>query len=64
MYCISGGTSCRLTGGSSYKSLSFWGCEEKIATSGFGLKVILEGSLSVSGPCILQLSFGDISKIA
>ena len=31
------------------------------ATSGFGLKVILRGSLCFSGPCTLQLSYALLS---
>ena len=33
------------------------------ANSGFGLQVMLGGSLFVSGPCTLQLSCVNISKI-
>ena len=38
--------------------------KKKMATSGFGLQVILGGSLCVSGTCKLYLSFGTISKKA
>ena len=38
--------------------------KKKRATSGFVLKVIIGGSLHVSGPCKLQLSCGDIYKLA
>ena len=38
--------------------------KKKRATSGFGLEVMLGGSLCVSVPCILQLYYGNISRIA
>ena len=38
--------------------------KEKRETSGFVLKVMLGGSICVSGTCILQLSCGIISNIA
>ena len=38
--------------------------KKKRETSGFGLKVMLGGSLCVSDPFTLQLSFGAISNIA
>ena len=38
--------------------------KKKRATSGFGLKVMLRGSLCVSDPCTLQIYFGAISNIA
>ena len=38
--------------------------KNKSMTSGFGLKVMLGGSLCVSDPCVLQLSYGDMSKLA
>ena len=52
-----------LPGRFSSKVLYFWGGEKK-ATSGFVLQVMLRGSLCVSGPCTLQLSHGDTSKLA
>ena len=52
MSCKSGGTSCSLPGRFSYEGISFWGGEEKKLASGFGLKVMLGGSLYVPGPCI------------
>ena len=36
----------------------------KRMTSGFGLKVMLGGSLFVSGHCTFQISCGTISKLA
>ena len=47
MCCIYGRTSCRLSGRFSFEG---WSClvgEEKRATSGFGLKVILGGYIFV-----------------
>ena len=38
--------------------------KKKWVTSGFGFKVILGGSLCVSGPCIFHLSCLTISKVA
>ena len=38
--------------------------KKKWVTSGFGLKVMLGGSLFVSGHCTLQISCETISKIA
>ena len=37
--------------------------KKKRATSGFGLQVMLGEDIFVSGPCTLQLSCGNISKI-
>ena len=36
----------------------------KMVTSGYVMQVIFEGYLCVSGPCVLQLSCGNIPKIA
>ena len=38
--------------------------KKKCVTSGFGLKVMLGGSLCVSGPCTFHLPCGNISKLA
>ena len=38
--------------------------KKKRATSGFVFKVMIQGYLCVSGPCVLQLSCGNIPKIA
>ena len=38
--------------------------KKKRTTSGFGLEVMLGGSLCDSGPCTLQISCGTISNIA
>ena len=38
--------------------------KKKWVTSGFGLKVMLGRSLCVSGPCKLQITFGNRSKVA
>ena len=38
--------------------------KKKSVTSGFGLKLILGGSLFVSGHCILQLSCGNRPKLS
>ena len=35
-----------------------------LVTSGYGLKIMLVGSLYVSGPCTLQLSYGTQYKIS
>ena len=40
------------------------GVKKKRATSGFGLKAIIGGSLCVSGTCTLQIYCGTICKIA
>ena len=37
--------------------------KKKRATSGFGLQVMLGGSLCVSGTCTLKLYCGNLSKI-
>ena len=41
-----------------------WVVKKIRASSGFGLKVMPVGSLGVSGPCTLQLSFVTRSKLA
>ena len=38
--------------------------KKKRATSGFGLKVMLGGSLCVSGPCMMQISCRAIYNLA
>ena len=38
--------------------------KKKRATSGFGFKVMLGGSLCFSDPCTLQVYFGAISNLA
>ena len=63
IYCISGGTSCRLPVRFSSEGLSHLGSEEKLLTSGFVLKVMLGGSLCVSVPCTLQPSCGTMHKL-
>ena len=35
----------------------------EMETSGFGLQVVIVGSLCVSGTCTLQISCGTISKL-
>ena len=51
-------------GGSVLKLDIAEGLGEKGVTKGFGFKVMLQGYLCVSGPCILQLSCETIPKIA
>ena len=51
-------------GGSVLKVDLVGAVKKKRATSGFGLKVMLGGSLCVSDTCTLQLYFGAISNIA
>ena len=51
--------------GSSVLKVDIYGVvNKKRATSGFGLQVMLGGSICVSGPCTLQIYGGNISKIA
>ena len=63
MSCTCGGISCRFPGGLIFKVDIAEAEKKKWVTSGFGLKVMLGGSLFVSGQCILQISCGTISKI-
>ena len=50
--------------GGSVLKVDMAGVVKKIrASSGFGLQVMPVGSLGVSGPCILQLSFVTLSKL-
>ena len=51
-------------GGSVMKVGIYGVVKKKRETSGFGLQVMLGGSLCVSGPCILQLYCGTTSKLA
>ena len=50
--------------GGSVLKVDLAGAVKKSLTSGFGLNVMLGGSIYVTGPCIVQLACGTIYNLA